>query len=117
MLRFRSSLLIQQVVRLRWSLPDNSQSLVLIKQNLKPNEMRTIIYLVFACAILFPEFTNAQSFFAIRRQRSWMLTGGTGTSTYYGALSNPGVVLKPQPNVNIGLQTYLTPRILIRTEL
>jgi hypothetical protein len=46
-----------------------------------------------------------------------MLTGGTGSATYYGELSNPGTTLKFQPNFNVGLQKYVTPRINIRVEL
>lgn len=67
--------------------------------------------------LLWPEFANSQSFFSIRRQRSLILTGGTGSATYYGELSNPGTYLKFQPNVNIGLQKYMSSRINVRVEL
>jgi hypothetical protein len=46
-----------------------------------------------------------------------MLTAGTGSSTYYGELTNPGTLLKFQPNLNVGLQKYVTPQINIRVEL
>jgi hypothetical protein len=73
--------------------------------------------LFFGIFILLPEFVQAQSFYAIRHQRSLMLTAGTGTSTYYGELTNPGTLLKAQPNLNVGLQIYVTPQISVRTEL
>src|SRR5215831_14088099 len=80
--------------------------------------MKGILAAIFlAPALLLAEFSQAQSFFAIRHQRSLMLTAGTGSSTYYGELSNPGTLLKLQPNLNVGLQIYVTPRISVRTEL
>lgn len=60
---------------------------------------------------------EAQSFYAVRRDRTLILTAGTGTSTYYGELSNPGTLLKFQPNFNVGLQGFVTPRIDVRAEL
>ncbi len=67
--------------------------------------------------VLLPEILFSQSFYAIRHERSLILTGGTGTSTYYGELSNPGTLIKLQPNLNIGLMKYVSPIISIRTEL
>ena len=46
--------------------------------------------------------TFAQSFYAARRERSLILTGGTGVSTYYGELANPGEYLKANLNLNAG---------------
>jgi hypothetical protein len=60
---------------------------------------------------------NAQSFFSFRRERSVILTVGTGTSTYFGELANKGDYLNAQPSINVGLQYYLTDRISIRTEM
>ena len=79
--------------------------------------MRGILPSVLGLLLLWPEFSQSQSFFAVRRQRSLMLTAGTGSSTYYGELSNPGSLIKLQPNLNVGLQIYVTPRISVRTEL
>jgi len=79
--------------------------------------MKGLLPLIFGLLLLLPEFSQAQSFFAIRHQRSLMLTAGTGSSTYYGELSNPGTLLKLQPNLNVGLQIYVSPRISVRTEL
>ncbi|MGC4020894.1 MAG: DUF6089 family protein [Cyclobacteriaceae bacterium] len=77
--------------------------------------MNRILTLVFALFSIVS--SQGQSFYAIRQERSFMLTGGTGTSTYYGELSNPGTYIKFQPNFNVGLQTYVSPRISVRTEL
>ncbi|MBS1556979.1 MAG: outer membrane beta-barrel protein [Bacteroidetes bacterium] len=60
--------------------------------------------------------TFAQSFYAARRERSLILTGGTGVSTYYGELANPGEYLKANLNLNVGLQYYFTNRIATRVE-
>jgi len=79
--------------------------------------MKGILPLILGLFLALPEFSQAQSFYAIRHQRSLMLTAGTGSSTYYGELTNPGTLLKFQPNLNIGLQTYVTPQINIRVEL
>ncbi len=80
--------------------------------------MRDIIKLVLISLVgLLPEYTAAQSFFAVRRERALILTAGTGSSTYYGELSNPGTLVKFQPNVNVGIQTYVSPRINLRAEL
>jgi len=79
--------------------------------------MKSILPLLLALSLFSPDFSQAQSFFAVRHQRSLMLTAGTGSSTYYGELSNPGTLLKLQPNLNVGLQIYVTPRISVRTEL
>jgi hypothetical protein len=59
----------------------------------------------------------SQSFFAIRRERNVILSAGTGTSTYFGELSNPGTLINLQPNLNVGLKTYVAPIVSVRTEL
>ncbi len=79
--------------------------------------MKSIYTLTLISLIVVPEISRAQSFFAIRKERSLILTVGTGSSTYYGELSNPGTLVKFQPNFNAGLQLYVTPRISVRTEL
>lgn len=57
-----------------------------------------------------------QSFYAIRKSRSMILVAGTGTSTYFGELANPGDYIDAKPNINVGLQMYFTPRISARAE-
>lgn len=66
-----------------------------------------------------PLSVDAQSFFSARRDRTLILTLGSGTSTYFGELKPPNITLVPDPsiNLNVGLQYYFTNRIAVRTEL
>jgi hypothetical protein len=61
--------------------------------------------------------TEAQSFYSARRERSLILSGGLGTSTYYGDLANSNAYVKAEPNINAALQYFLTNRIGARVEL
>jgi Domain of unknown function (DUF6089) len=61
-------------------------------------------------------WADAQSFYAIRKERSLILTGGLGTSTYLGDLANRNINIDTDPNINIGLQYYFTNRISARAE-
>jgi hypothetical protein len=67
--------------------------------------------------LFFASIAEAQSFYAARRERSIILTGGLGTSTYYGELANSNAYIKAQPNINAGLEYYLSNRIGARVEL
>jgi hypothetical protein len=67
--------------------------------------------------ITIANLTFAQSFYAIRKDRAVILVVGTGTSTYFGELANPGNYIDAKPNINAGLQYYFTPRISARAEL
>jgi hypothetical protein len=62
-------------------------------------------------------FASAQSFYAARRDRSLLITGGAGTSTYFGELTNQGDYIDAKPTLNVGLQYYLTDRISTRAEI
>jgi hypothetical protein len=77
--------------------------------------MRFLLGLI--ALVVVPELCLAQSFYAIREKRSLIASFGTGSSTYYGELSNPGAVINYQPNINVGLQYFMNPRISVRTEL
>ncbi len=77
--------------------------------------MRNLI--VLALLILVAQVSIAQSFYAIRKDRSAILVVGTGTSTYFGELANPGDYIDAKPNINAGLQYYFTPRISARAEI
>ena len=59
----------------------------------------------------------SQSFYAARRERSLIFSGGVGTSTYYGDMANKSDVIAAQPNINVGVQYYFTNRIASRIEL
>lgn len=67
--------------------------------------------------ILLANISFSQSFYAIRKDRAAILVVGTGTSTYFGELANPGDYIDAKPNINAGLQYYFTPRISARAEI
>lgn len=73
--------------------------------------------LLIALLILVEFSVHAQSFYSVRRDRSLLLVAGTGTSTYLGELSNPGDYLDAKPNLNVGLQYFVAPRISFRGEV
>jgi len=73
--------------------------------------------LVFVILIALGESAMAQSFYAIRKNRSLILVAGTGTSTYFGELANPGDYFDAKLNISAGLQYYLTPQISLRSEV
>lgn len=77
--------------------------------------MRKLLVLVVLVAIA--ESAIAQSFYAIRKNRALIAVVGTGTSTYFGELANPGDYFDAKLNVSAGLQYYLTPQISLRSEL
>lgn len=59
---------------------------------------------------------TAQSFYSVRRDRTLIFSGGTGTSTYFGELSNPGDYFDAKPNINVGLSYFVAPQISVRAE-
>lgn len=73
--------------------------------------------LVIVILIASAESVTAQSFYAIRKNRSLILVAGTGTSTYFGELANPGDYFDAKLNISTGLQYYLTPQISLRSEI
>lgn len=73
--------------------------------------------LVFVFLLIVSVYAEAQSFYAYRRERTIMLVAGTGTSTYFGELSNPKDYIDAKPNINAGLQFFLTNRISARAEV
>src|SRR5258708_2939453 len=79
--------------------------------------MKGILPLFLSLLMLWPELSQSQSFFTVKRQRHLILTAGTGSSTYYGELTNPGTYIKLQPNLNVGILKYYTPKIFLRAEL
>lgn len=63
------------------------------------------------------EMAYAQSFYAVRRERSIIGSIGTGVSSYYGDLKDEKRSIDPKPTINAGLQFFLTERIALRAEL
>jgi hypothetical protein len=68
-------------------------------------------------AILLPALAEAQSFYAIRKNRNLLVGLGSGTANYYGELVNPGEVGKVRPNIAVSGEYYLTNRISTRATL
>ena len=66
---------------------------------------------------LVPLLCDAQSFYAIRRERSLIALAGAGSSSYFGELKDDGDLLDPKASLAIGLQYYFTNRISARSEL
>lgn len=79
--------------------------------------MSRIVLIGVLAGLISCDLASAQSFFAMRRSRSLIFTAGTGTSTYLGELANDGDYLQAKPNLNVGLQLYVTQRIAIRSEI
>lgn len=75
----------------------------------------TLFLLLLACFIT--ESASAQSFYAIRRERTIIGSIGTGVSSYYGDLKDEKRSIDPKPTINAGLQFFITPRVALRTEL
>jgi hypothetical protein len=68
--------------------------------------------------ILTIPFTGfSQSFFALRRDRNFLVSFGTGTATYKGEMVNPGDFGRLRPNIAFGAEYYLNSRLSARAEL
>ncbi|MFN3840689.1 MAG: hypothetical protein ACK4RF_08270, partial [Cyclobacteriaceae bacterium] len=67
--------------------------------------------------ILITILANAQSFYAIRKERSLIATIGTGTANYFGEMVNPKEYGKIRYNIVVGGEYYFTNRISGRAEL
>lgn len=60
---------------------------------------------------------EAQSFFSVRRNRNLMVNFGSGTANYFGEMVNPKQLGVVKPNIAIGAEYYVTPRISVSAEL
>lgn len=79
--------------------------------------MKSVFLLGLFTFAMVPELLFGQSFFAMRRDRSLIFTVGTGTSSYFGELKNPDDYIDARPNINLGLQMYISRRISARAEI
>lgn len=79
--------------------------------------MNYLKLILFILVIALPEVGNSQSFYATRRERTLILTVGTGVSTYFGEFKADGFSIDAKPNFNAGLQYFFFPRISARVEL
>lgn len=77
--------------------------------------MRKVL-LVGLIVLIVSDWAYSQSFFAMRRDRSLILTFGVGTASYFGELSNDNDYLQGNLNIQAGLQYYVNRKIAIRGE-
>jgi hypothetical protein len=73
-------------------------------------------FVVFAFTLI-PFFADAQSFYAIRRNRNFMVSAGTGIAYYQGDMVDPKEIGILKPNIAIGAEYYIIPRISLRAGL
>ncbi|MGK7390740.1 MAG: DUF6089 family protein [Candidatus Cyclobacteriaceae bacterium M2_1C_046] len=76
-----------------------------------------IITAILVVLLFITDTLQAQSFYGSRRNRSTILTVGTGTTSYFGDLNDPGDRFDSKPNANIGLQYFFDERFGARAEV
>lgn len=79
--------------------------------------MRKCALLALIALLGLPAVLYSQSFFALRRDRNFLVSFGSGTANYYGEMVNPGEFGKLRPNIAMGAEFYLKPRISVRADL
>lgn len=79
--------------------------------------MKTFAIVVLAVILGVPLVGYSQSFYALRKDRNFLVSLGSGTANYKGEMVNPGEFGTLKPNVSIGAEYYVTNRISVRTEL
>lgn len=81
------------------------------------SEMKNWSAPILVILFLVPVLAEAQSFYNFTKDRSLLLTGGIGTTSYFGDLKDPGDLLDARFNLSAGLQHYFYPRLSVRSEL
>jgi Outer membrane protein beta-barrel domain len=79
--------------------------------------MKRFTLLVFIAAFGIPLLGYSQSFYALRRDRNFLVSLGSGTANYYGEMVNPGEFGTLKPNIAAGAEYYVSGRISVRAEL
>lgn len=79
--------------------------------------MRSVRVIVLVIVTLAPFLAEAQSFYAIRRNRNLLVGAGSGTANYYGEMVNPGEMGTLKPNITVSAEYYWTDRISTRAQL
>lgn len=79
--------------------------------------MRSVRVIVLIIVTIAPFLAEAQSFYAIRRNRNLLVGGGSGTANYFGELVNPGEFGTLKPNITVSAEYYWTDRISTRAQL
>src|SRR5688500_5231921 len=73
-------------------------------------------FIVFAFTLI-PYFSDAQSFYAIRRNRNFMVSAGSGIAYYQGDLVDPKEMGILKPNIALGAEYFFLPRFSARAGL
>ncbi|HYC83990.1 MAG TPA: hypothetical protein VEB86_02165 [Chryseosolibacter sp.] len=74
---------------------------------------KSLKFVLFALTLI-PFFADAQSFYAVRRNRNLLVNAGSGIAYYQGDMVDPGELGALRPNVVIGAEYYFTSRISAR---
>src|SRR3569832_1085614 len=74
------------------------------------NWLKIIVF----CFTLLPLFSEAQSFYALRRNRNFMVNAGSGIAYYQGDMVDPRELGILKPNIAIGAEYYFLPRFSAR---
>ncbi len=77
---------------------------------------KTLPFLLLFCFGI-AEFAAAQSFYNIRRNRNFMVNAGSGIANYKGEMVNPGDMGFAKPNITVGAEYFVYPRISARAQL
>lgn len=73
--------------------------------------------LILIFILLLASYLDAQSFYNRKRNRKFIVSAGTGTSSYFGELSNDGDFLDTKLNLDFGLQYRITNNLLVGASL
>lgn len=79
--------------------------------------MRQRIKFILFALTLIPFFGEAQSFYAIRRNRNLMVNAGSGIAYYQGDLVDPREFGVVKPNIAVGAEYFFLPRFSARAGL
>lgn len=79
--------------------------------------MKKGFFIAVFCIVIVSIEAFSQSFYSIKHDRKYIASVGTGTSSYYGELSNDDDYMDAKLNLNLGLQYFVTDRIGVRTEI
>lgn len=74
-------------------------------------------YLLFFAVVATVVDSYGQSFYSFRRDRDFLISFGTGTSSYFGEMVNPGEFGELKANIAIGAEYYLSNRVSTRADL
>jgi len=69
--------------------------------------------LILIFIFIVPPLLDAQSFYNRKRNRKFIASAGTGTSSYFGELSNDGDFLDTRLNLDFGLQYRINNNLLV----